>query len=107
MHRNPRYLAKRPSPWLGLLLFLVSALPAVAVNPCAACHPRETEGYSHSAMPHSLRRPADEPVGSFVHSASRTTFTVHSGKDGLWQRMERDGYVSDYHVEYVVGSGNH
>jgi tetratricopeptide (TPR) repeat protein len=58
-------------------------------------------------MAHSLRRPAGEPVGSFVHPASGTTFTVHSEQDGLWQRIERDGYVSEYHVEYVVGSGNH
>jgi tetratricopeptide (TPR) repeat protein len=58
-------------------------------------------------MARSLRRPADEPVGSFVHTVSGTTFTVHSQKDGLWQRMERGGYVSEYRVDYVVGSGSH
>jgi len=98
----------KPSLWLGLFFFLPAlAHSASPVNPCATCHPREVEGYSHSAMAHSLRRPADEPVGSFDHGPSGTKFTIHSESDGLWQRMERDGYVSDYHVEYVVGSGNH
>jgi hypothetical protein len=58
-------------------------------------------------MAHSLRRPADEPVGSFEHAPSGTGFTIHSEKDGLWQRMERGGYVSEYRVDYVVGSGSH
>ena len=58
-------------------------------------------------MAHSLRRAGKEPEGSFVHAFSGTKFTIYSNKDGLWQRMERAGDVSEYHVEYVVGSGNH
>jgi hypothetical protein len=58
-------------------------------------------------MAHSLRRAGREPDGSFTHSLSGTKFTIFSNKDGLWQRMERDGEYSNYHVEYVVGSGNH
>lgn len=77
------------------------------VNRCAACHPSEVEGFAKSAMARSLRRAGKEPEGSFIHSVSGTKFTIYSKSDGLWQRMERDGDVSDYHVEYVVGSGNH
>jgi len=58
-------------------------------------------------MAHSLRRPGKEPEGSFEHAASGTEFTIYSNQDGLWQRMERDGTISDYHVDYVVGSGSH
>jgi len=74
---------------------------------CALCHPKEVEGYSRSAMSRSLRRPENEPQGEFVHSVSGTKFTVFANAEGLWQRMERDGEVSENHVEYVVGSGNH
>ncbi len=101
--------------WLGttlcLALGLLSQTPFVyASTPasrCAVCHPSEVAGYSRSAMAHSLRRSGKEPEGSFVHAVSGTKFTIYSNKDGLWQRMERDGDVSEYHVEYVVGSGNH
>src|SRR5271169_5959520 len=81
----------RPSLWLGLFFFLPDvASGGVPANPCATCHPHEVAGYSHSAMAHSLRRPADELAGSFFHAPSGTKFTIHSEKDGLWQRMERD-----------------
>ena len=97
---------------LGQLL-LLTALPSASraggleANPCASCHPKEAEGYSHSAMAHSLRRPAKEPEGSFDHSLSATKFTIYSNATGLWQQMERDGDVSDYRVDYVIGSGRH
>lgn len=58
-------------------------------------------------MAHSLRRPANEPTGSFVHAYSGTKFTVYSNTQGLWQRLEREGSTSDYRVDYVIGSGNH
>ncbi len=91
----------------GLFLlpsFLSFCYPA---SRCESCHPKEVEGYSRSAMARSLRRAGKEPEGSFVYSISGTKFTIYSKPDGLWQRMERDGDVSDYHVDYVVGSGNH
>lgn len=97
----------RPSLWLGLLLFQACALPSVAASPCAACHPREVALYSHSAMSHSLRRAGREPEGAFEHAFSGTKFTIYSDQAGLWQRMERGGDVSQYRVEYVVGSGKH
>ncbi len=58
-------------------------------------------------MSHSLRRPGREPEGSFEHSLSATKFTIYSNANGLWQRMQREGSVSDYRVDYVIGSGKH
>jgi hypothetical protein len=93
---------------IGLLLLLPSFLSvSFAANPCAICHPDKVEGYSHSAMAHSLRRPSREPEGSFEHSFSGTKFTIYSNSKGFWQRMERGGEVSEYRVDYVIGSGKH
>ncbi len=78
-----------------------------AAQPCEVCHPQEVVGYSRSAMSHSLRRPAAEPEGSFVHSLSRVKFTMYSNQSGFWQAREADGEVSEYSVDYVIGSGNH
>jgi hypothetical protein len=105
-------LAERRCLSLGQLLLLsavsfVNLGVAFGVHPCASCHPKEVEGYYRSAMAHSLRRPSKEPEGSFEHSLSGTKFTIYSSGTGLWQRMERDGDVSDYRVDYVIGSGNH
>ena len=92
----------------GLLLLLPPVLSASSSsNLCTTCHPREVEGFSHSAMSHALRRPAKEPQGSFEHALSGTRFTIYSNAAGFWQRMERDGQVSEYRVDYVVGSGKH
>ena len=57
-------------------------------------------------MARSLRRPGNEPEGAFP-AGSGTRFSVHSGSKGTWQRMERAGEVSEYQVEYVIGSGSH
>jgi hypothetical protein len=69
------------------------------------CHPAEVEGYSRSAMAHSLRRTAQEPEGTL--SAHGSTITMHSSPTGYWQHWENGGDSSDYRVDYVVGSGNH
>ena len=58
-------------------------------------------------MSQALRRPAQEPQGSFEHSLSGTRFTIYSNAEGFWQRMDRDGEVSEYRVDYVIGSGKH
>jgi hypothetical protein len=58
-------------------------------------------------MFHSLRYAGKEPEGSFEHAVSGTKFTIYSDSSGVWQRMERDGDISQYKVEYVVGSGKH
>jgi len=94
-----------------LSLNLLMLEPCVSLfateNPCATCHPKEVAGYSHSAMSRSLRRPGKEAEGDFEHSLSGTRFTIYSNSKGLFQRMEREGDVSDYEVAYVVGSGKH
>jgi hypothetical protein len=57
-------------------------------------------------MAHSLRRAGHDPGGSFQNAAG-TRFTVHSNESGTWQRMEQAGDVSEYRVDYVIGSGKH
>ena len=56
-------------------------------------------------MAHSLRRPGHEPDGE-VDTAS-TKITIYSSPTGYWQRLQRDGKVTNYHIDYVIGSGNH
>jgi hypothetical protein len=74
---------------------------------CATCHADRAKGYERSAMAQSLRRPLKEPEGTFVHTPSGTRFTAEVRPDGNYQRRERDGAVSTYKVEYVIGSGKH
>jgi tetratricopeptide (TPR) repeat protein len=87
------------------LLLLVPL--GLAAHPCESCHPKEVAGYLHSSMARSLRRPGREPEGSFTAAGSGTRFTIRSDSKGTWQRMERAGEVSEYQVEYVIGSGHH
>jgi Flp pilus assembly protein TadD len=56
-------------------------------------------------MASALRRPGREPEGAFT--AAGTRFTIRSDSNGTWQRMERDGQVSEYQVAFVIGSGMH
>jgi hypothetical protein len=72
---------------------------------CLFCHPTEVEGYARSAMAHSLRRASQEPDGTV--NANGTKITIHSSPTGYWQRWENACDKSEYHVDYVVGSGNH
>jgi hypothetical protein len=58
-------------------------------------------------MARSLRRPAVEPEGAFAAAGSGTRFTIRSGINGTWQRMERAGEVSEYRVAFIIGSGRH
>jgi photosynthetic reaction center cytochrome c subunit len=72
---------------------------------CKVCHAAEVEGYAPSAMAHSLRRAAEEPPGTVITPDVR--ITMYSTPAGYWQRLESAGTVSTYHVDYVIGSGNH
>src|SRR5580692_12966403 len=72
---------------------------------CAACHPAEVAGYARSAMAHSLRRPDQEPDG--IVTAHGSKITMYSTPTGYWQRWENGGDQSEYHIDWVVGSGNH
>jgi tetratricopeptide (TPR) repeat protein len=56
-------------------------------------------------MAHSLRLPLREPQG--VVDLPGETITIYNSPTGNWQRLERAGEVSDYRIDYVIGSGNH
>jgi photosynthetic reaction center cytochrome c subunit len=56
-------------------------------------------------MAHSLRRPGQEPDGTV--SAHGSKITMYSTPAGYWQRWENGGDQSEYHIDWVVGSGNH
>jgi predicted CXXCH cytochrome family protein len=82
------------------------ACATLHAHPCESCHPKEVAAYAHSSMARSLRRPANEPAGTFT-TASGTRFTIRSDSNGTWQRMERFGGSVEYPVAYVIGSGSH
>ncbi|MGA8271018.1 MAG: c-type cytochrome [Candidatus Sulfotelmatobacter sp.] len=72
---------------------------------CAVCHASEVEGYARSAMGHSLRRAGQEPTGTVTTPDAK--ITMYSSPAGSWQRLEAGGDISNYKIEYVIGSGNH
>ena len=74
-------------------------------NRCVFCHPAEVEGYARSAMAHSLRRVSQEPEGTV--NLANVKITISSSPSGNWQRWQSGDDVTDYRVDYVVGSGNH
>ena len=72
---------------------------------CVFCHRSEVDGYQRSAMAHSLRRAGQEPEGTVeAHGAK---ITMSSSPSGYWQRLESGGEVTNYRIDYVIGSGNH
>src|SRR5271154_5614637 len=79
--------------------------PPTGASRCVTCHPDEVAGYARSAMAHSLRRPGREPDGSV--SAHGSKITMYSTPAGYWQRWENGGDQSEYHIDWVIGSGNH
>ena len=72
---------------------------------CQFCHASEVEGYARSAMAHSLRRAKQEPTGTV--STPDATIKVDSSPTGYWQRLQSGGEVTNYRIDYVIGSGNH
>ena len=72
---------------------------------CQFCHPSQVEGYARSAMAHSLRSAGQEPEGAVNTPDSK--ITMHSSPAGYWQRLESGGEVTNYRIDYVIGSGNH
>ena len=77
----------------------------VVADRCKSCHAAEVEGYARSAMAHSLRRAGQEPDGTV--NAGGAKVTAYSTPDGSWQRWQAGGDTSNYHIDYVIGSGNH
>jgi photosynthetic reaction center cytochrome c subunit len=72
---------------------------------CQVCHASEVEGYARSAMAHSLRRAGQEPEGTVQTPDAK--ITMHSSTTGSWQRLESAGDITDYRIDYVIGSGSH
>ena len=91
----------------ALAVIVMAALPAWCAHPCAICHPQEVAGFTATQMGRSLSRSGHEPSGEYFHALSKTRFTIHTGRDGMVQRMEREGVVSEYKVAYEIGSGMH
>jgi hypothetical protein len=101
----------------GSTFFARSAQPAAQVprtaihraspdqNQCSKCHAEEVDGFARSMMAHSMRVGGQEPDG--VVTASGTTITMHSDKQGSWQTLTSHGSTTTYHVNYVIGSGTH
>ena len=52
-----------------------------------------------------MRLGGQEPAG--VVDTAGATITMHSGKEGSWQTLTSEGTTTDYHVDYVIGSGTH
>lgn len=72
---------------------------------CQGCHSSEVEGYARSAMAHSLRIAGQEPEGEVGTPDGK--ITMHSSSTGYWQSLQSGGDISDYRIDYVIGSGNH
>jgi photosynthetic reaction center cytochrome c subunit len=86
-----------------------SAIPLpgepTGANRCKVCHASEVEGYARSAMAHSLRRAGEEPAGTVTTTDAK--ITMFSTPAGYWQELRSGGNLSTYHIDYVIGSGNH
>ena len=72
---------------------------------CQFCHATEVEGYARSAMAHSLRRAGQEPDGTVETPDAK--ITMYSSPTGYWQRLQSGEDVTNYRIDYVIGSGNH
>lgn len=95
---NPRTSVPNPA---------VARLPAEPVGAarCQVCHASEVEGYSRSAMAHSLRSAGNEPSGTVT--TPNAQLTMYSAAGGFWQRLKAGGDEQSYRIDYVIGSGNH
>src|SRR3984957_14287021 len=89
------------------IIFLACTSPAVSGQPCAACHPKEVQGFLATPMAQSMGPPSRGPSGSFYHDVSNTRVTIKSSPGQMTQRMERDTLTSQNTVAYSVGSGTH
>jgi photosynthetic reaction center cytochrome c subunit len=76
---------------------------------CQFCHASEVEGYARSAMAHSLRRAAQEPEGTVNTPNAKITMysSSYASSTGYWQRLQSGGDVTNYRIDYVIGSGIH
>jgi hypothetical protein len=56
-------------------------------------------------MAHSLRRAGREPDGTVETPDAK--ITMYSSPTGYWQRLQSGEDVTNYRIDYVIGSGNH
>jgi hypothetical protein len=92
---------------LVALVFLACASPAVSAQPCAACHPKEVQGFLATPMAQSMGPPSRGPSGTFNHNLSGTHFTIESSPGHMTQRMQRGTLTSQNSIAYSIGSGTH
>lgn len=76
-----------------------------AASRCVVCHRSEVEGYARSAMANSLRPAGHEPDGTVQTADAK--ITMHSLPTGYWQSLQSGGDVTNYRIDYVIGSGIH
>jgi photosynthetic reaction center cytochrome c subunit len=69
------------------------------------CHRAEVDGYSRSAMAHSLRRAGHEPEGTVAANGAK--ITMSSSQSGYWQSLKSGQVATKYRIDYVIGSGTH
>jgi tetratricopeptide (TPR) repeat protein len=74
-------------------------------NGCRKCHAEAVDGFSRSRMAHSMRPGGQEPAG--VVRVPGTTITMESTQTGSLQRLESHDTTQSFHVDYVIGSGEH
>lgn len=92
---------------IGLTVVTVLVQGAIAGEPCAACHPRETAGFEKTAMAHSLSAVSVPPAGGFRDAFSGTSFDTRVLSSGVWQILQRPGESETVRLQYVIGSGAH
>jgi tetratricopeptide (TPR) repeat protein len=89
------------------IVLLACTSPAFSGQPCAACHPKEVQGFLATPMAQSIGPPSRGPSGTFYHDVSDTHFTIHSSPGHMKQRMKRGTLSSQNSIAYSVGSGTH
>jgi hypothetical protein len=91
------------------IAIIILACPALdlAGQPCAACHPKEVQGFSETPMAQSMGPASRGPSGNFYHNLSNTRFTIESSSGHMTQRMQRDDLSSQNSIAYSIGSGTH
>lgn len=93
---------------LTLLVAIGWVVPSLGVDSrCVQCHPTEAAGYASTQMAHSCGPISTEPAGGFVHSASKTRFSVETQAGRMLQQLQRGGLSGVYYPTYAIGSGAH
>jgi Tetratricopeptide repeat len=57
-------------------------------------------------MANSIGSPAGQRGGKFQHALSRSRIEIQSDRMRMRHRLERDGLVANFPIDYFIGSGN-